>query len=247
MYGPPQSCKSFLALDIAWSVGSGNQCLGMPVQPGPVLYLADQGFGGIQSRQLAWEISRGVKTSNVGIISDVVTIFDIDDVRKVERTVNAMGSVPVLIVIDTLSRSLGTGDENSARDTNLFMTNAISMRQLYACTVLMIHHPSHQNKGPRGSTAIGAAADTIINVQKTSDGISLNCEKQKDGEPFPEILLRVVNVPLTGGGASLVLAPKERDPGALTGSAERNCPANATECHARTMLQVLDDAPTDGI
>ena len=51
LYGPPGSFKSFIALDIAEAIATGRSWMGNGVsEPGAVLYIAGEGFGGVGAR-----------------------------------------------------------------------------------------------------------------------------------------------------------------------------------------------------
>ena len=45
-----------------------------------------------------------------------------------------------LIVVDTLARSMGAGDENTAKDIAMFIRNCDLLRQSTGAHVMLIHH-----------------------------------------------------------------------------------------------------------
>jgi hypothetical protein len=56
LFGPPGEGKSFVALDWALCVATGEKWLGKhAVQQGHVLYIAAEGGGGMKKRVAAWE------------------------------------------------------------------------------------------------------------------------------------------------------------------------------------------------
>ncbi len=60
MFGEPACGKSFSAIDLACCVATGKDWHGMPVkQPGPVFYIAGEGFNGLSRRFMAWQVSHG--------------------------------------------------------------------------------------------------------------------------------------------------------------------------------------------
>jgi len=93
---------------------------------------------------------------------------------------------PALIVLDTLARNFGDGDENSARDMGLFVQNLDEhLRTKFDTAVLLVHHTGHaeQTRG-RGSSALNAALDTSYLIAKDQTGIvRMSCTKAKE---FPE-------------------------------------------------------------
>jgi RecA-family ATPase len=93
---------------------------------------------------------------------------------------------PSLVIIDTLARCMIGGDENSARDMGLFV-EACSRVQKTGAAVMVIHHTGKNSAtGPRGSSALFGAADTIIELSNDDGLIQLRCEKSKDAKPFED-------------------------------------------------------------
>jgi len=58
MYGAPAVGKSFIALDIAFSVGTGHAFHEHAVQRGYVVYVNAEGGGGLGLRVSAWKTAR---------------------------------------------------------------------------------------------------------------------------------------------------------------------------------------------
>lgn len=87
----------------------------------------------------------------------------------------------MLVVIDTLARSMGAGDENTAKDAAQFARNCDLIREATGAHVMVIHHSGkNEDLGARGSSALRAAVDNEIQV--TADG-KIMSRKQRDQEP----------------------------------------------------------------
>jgi hypothetical protein len=71
-----------------------------------------------------------------------------------------------LIVIDTLSRALAGGDENSSTDMGALVKNVDALRAATGAHLLVVHH-SGKNKanGARGHSLLRAATDTEIEIE----------------------------------------------------------------------------------
>jgi hypothetical protein len=92
---------------------------------------------------------------------------------------------PALVVIDTLARSMGAGDENTAKDAAMFVRNCDLIREATGAHVMVIHHTGKdEERGARGSSALRAAVDNEIQVTSEWEILS---RKQRDQEP-PEPL-----------------------------------------------------------
>jgi hypothetical protein len=109
---------------------------------------------------------------------------------------------PVLVVIDTLARSMVGGDENAARDVGQVIEVADRVRRASAGAVLIVHHTTKNGETVRGHSVLEGAADTLIECKSDGEAVALRCEKAKESAPFATIALRRVVV-----GESCVLDP----------------------------------------
>ncbi len=119
------------------------------------------------------------------------------------------------MVIDTLARCFGNGDENATLDMNKFVKGTDLIKGTFPqATVLVVHHTGKDpRRGDRGSTALRAAADTMMELAGSSPkALTLKCEKHKDWEPFDKINLRLLGVALGGGETSCVIAARKAGP-----------------------------------
>jgi hypothetical protein len=114
-----QACgKSVLAEDLGLHVAAGWPWHGRPVRRGAVLYIALERGKLIERRAIALREKHGIRDLPFAIIGGVYDFRDkrtakliIEIARQVEM---ATGEPVVLIIIDTLSRGLCGGDENSS-------------------------------------------------------------------------------------------------------------------------------------
>jgi hypothetical protein len=91
-----------------------------------------------------------------------------------------------LIIIDTLARNFGGGNENSTEDMSLFIQHIDRhLRERFHCTVLIVHHTGlASTERGRGSSALKAAVDTEFAMKRDNDLIRFSCTKMKDA-PHP--------------------------------------------------------------
>ena len=117
-----------------------------------------------------------------------------------------LGCLPQFIVVDTLSRNFGAGDENGAKDMGCYCRSIDVLRKWSNGTVISIHHSGHKEcQRERGHSKLRADADTMISVVRTEDGMErIKNIKQKDAEEFPAYTLATQNVGL-GDVSSLIL------------------------------------------
>lgn len=187
LFGDPAVGKSLLALDWAASVATGRPWCGRRVSQGSVIYIAGEGHAGITRRLKAWALDRGFEselTSASMLISErgaaLLDNGNLDDV--IAAIDNERQNQPIrLIVIDTLHRNMGGGDENSAKDIGAFIKALDALRTRYGAAVLVVHHSGHANTDrARGSSALRAAVDTEYQLTSTDNERVLTGTKMKD-------------------------------------------------------------------
>lgn len=177
VYGASNVGKTFVVLDMAMHIAAGHEWFGNRIAPGPVVYIAAEGGNGIKNRLAAMlKDRRGLSGADFYLLPFRLDMNgDIDPKALCE----AIGDLkPSLIVIDTLARSMGDGNENSTPDMNRFIAAVDAVRESTRSHVLVVHHSGKdEERGARGSNALRAAADTEISV--TNQG-EIRCTKQRD-------------------------------------------------------------------
>lgn len=196
LYGPPESTKSFVAIDLALCVATGMSWHGHAVQSGFVLYVAAEGGPGIGKRVRAWLAAHGDMKPTQPTIAWLIESLSItknsDDVEiLMARLDEEMVKVPKLIVVDTLARCFD-GDENQQEDMGRFVAGLDRFRHEYGATLLAIHHTRLDGERERGNTALRGGTDTMMSITRDEHGeIVLECTKQKDAEHFPPMAFRL--------------------------------------------------------
>ncbi|MGA7272220.1 MAG: AAA family ATPase, partial [Acidimicrobiia bacterium] len=210
LYGHPGIGKSFLALDMAASVAAGRPWHGHDVVQGQVLYVAGEGVGDLGLRVRAWEIGHQIDSlSEMAYLTETVNLFLSDrdqllakDVYVLLHDLGVLQLAPSMIVVDTLARTMGGGDENSAKDMGIVIASADHLRHELGSTVMLIHHSGKDGRTERGSTALIGAVDTSVRVTRKGNGpLVAHCEKQKMAMPFPDLRLRLAVTEVEGGSS----------------------------------------------
>jgi hypothetical protein len=190
LFGDPEAGKSFVALDIAASVATGRAFHGRPVKPGPVIYIAGEGRNGIKRRLAAWAALNGecLDAAPLFVSGASANMVEPDAWADVSAAVRALAEAegpPALIVLDTLARNFGPGDENATADMNRFVAAVDALRaEAGDCVVLIVHHSGHSDKArARGSTALRAALDAEYRVEKAENVVTLTNTKMKEAAP----------------------------------------------------------------
>lgn len=196
VFGAPESGKSLLAIDMGLSIASGLSWHGRTVKQGAVIYIAGEGLNGLSRRFSAWcnHHQVDIHTLPFYLSEQAAAFYNLSSAIEVERSIKqivAQDKVqPRLIVIDTLARNFGSGNENSTDDMGLFVSHIDKyLRNSFNATVLLVHHSGHgSDERGRGSSALKAAVDTEFSMRKNDANIlTLTCTKMKDA-PHPSPL-----------------------------------------------------------
>jgi len=196
LFGEPGAMKSFSAIDMGLCAACRINWHEIPVRiSGPVFYIAGEGHEGLKRRTRAWSIHHGIELEGVPFfISDRPARFlDASGAAEVAQAVEDLvlqHGAPALIIIDTLNRNFGPGDENKTEDMTRFVSIIDeTLRCRYLCTILIIHHSGLTEKErARGASALRAALDWEYRMTKNADGTRiLTCTKSKDHEEPPAL------------------------------------------------------------
>ena len=186
LYGPSNSGKTFLALDLALHVADGRDWFGRKVRQGGVLYLAAEGAEGVRRRFDAFVSHYRVERSSLpfALLPAAVNLLDKKARQALDETVDAFrsrfGVGPTLVVIDTLARAMPGADENSGEAMGSLIEAVDALRRATGGHVLLVHHTGKDKaKGARGHSSLRAAVDTEIEV---GDRGVARVTKQRDKE-----------------------------------------------------------------
>lgn len=193
VYGPSNSGKTFFVLDLCFHIAIGAPWRKHRVKQAAVLYLAAEGGRGVINRIAALKLDTGVADVPLALHragldllhdqADLQAVVDLAATVKAKRT-----DLPLLIVIDTLSRVMAGGDENSAQDMTALIRNIDALREMIGCHVLLVHHTGKDSaRGARGHSSLRAAVDTEIELEVEGESRAALVTKQRDysgGEIF---------------------------------------------------------------
>jgi hypothetical protein len=174
LYGPSNCGKTFYATDLALHVATGRKWKGREIDAGAVIYCALEGSHGIRNRVAAWRMEQRLDGIEVpfAIIPVALDLLDpsahtqplIDTIQHVARE---MGIPVKLVVLDTLSRAMAGGNENSPEDMGALVTNGTKVQQATGAHVMWVHHSGKdQAQGARGHSLLRAATDTEIEISR---------------------------------------------------------------------------------
>ncbi|OFC35835.1 hypothetical protein BAE29_14450 [Acidithiobacillus caldus] len=188
LYGPPASGKSFIAFSMAASIACGVNWYGHRVRPGPVIYLMGEGIAGASRRLRAWQIRNPdakLEAAPLFLSRRMVPLGETEAVGEIAAAIEETGAGrPAVVFVDTLARAAVGLDENSARDMGELIRACDTIRERFACVVVLVHHSGHGQDRARGSSALKAALDTEISVSKDGPTVTMTSTKAKESEGF---------------------------------------------------------------
>ncbi len=190
LYGEENSHKTFITIDMALSVASGNQYHGRAVAQGAVIYVAAEGGSPIRKRIEAWEKEANVTIENCDWLLEPFVLDDPDSAQRLLASICNRGSEPKLVIFDTLNWCM-QGEENAAPAMGAVLRTLKQLTTELGCTALVVHHtPKGNDRTHRGSGALSAGVATNLNVEYNGNVTVLNCIKQKDAERFEPIVFK---------------------------------------------------------
>ena len=173
LFGDSQAGKSFVAIDLSLHIAHGLKWCGKRTHQGLVLYIAAEGKHGLKRRIMAWHEFHNLPLKRNMVVRTVpAKLCDIehtkDLVKQIKLFLNEVN--PVLIVVDTLNRNFGDGDENKTQDMSKFIDGMNELKLSTNACILTPHHVGHTNKERgRGSISLFNAVDFEYRVERTGD------------------------------------------------------------------------------
>ena len=194
--------KSFLAVDLAASIATGRAFQGLKTQKGDVVYIAGEGYRGLKRRFTAWSKYHDVGPEEIRVMisRSAVDYSDEEAAQELENELlkaKAEGLSPILFVIDTLARSIGSADENSNSEMGKFISVIDQFNVKFGCATLIVHHSGHgENQRARGASALRGAMDSEFSCKRDRSTVVISCRKMKDTEEPKDLAMNLKSVEL---------------------------------------------------
>lgn len=184
--------KTFLALSLAHSIGTGQPWLGRDVHRLRAMYVLGEGAYGIGARVAAWEQAWRQTVGD----DDIAFVVQPDSLSKPATwralTEMARDGGYGFVVLDTFSSLAPDADET--KDAAVTMRFAGNLATTISGTVMLVHHPGwSDNSRTRGGYQFEANADEVLvatEMAKGSEIFTLYRKKVKDGPSGKTLYLR---------------------------------------------------------
>lgn len=175
-WGKPKTGKSFLLLRLSYGLAVGRGMWGrVPAGVCPAVYVGHEGRAGLPARIEALADEHGETDDFACLVETVLFGANANDLLRLIPTVQAHGAK--LVVIDTVAQVFDGDSENEAVQMGHFCRAMRRLADETGAHVALIHHGENH---PRGSRALVAAVDLIVQVTRTHGKCSAVVEDARD-------------------------------------------------------------------
>ncbi|MFN7765994.1 MAG: AAA family ATPase, partial [Planctomycetaceae bacterium] len=156
-----KSGKSWMMLQLALSVASGRDFLGMRTSPGPVVLIDLE----LQAEDLSFRLATVARA--MGLSESVLKDVEPHHVRGKGATVDDIAGAAhqwkgvKVILVDPLYKTLGDADENSNSDMARVFDALAKTAEDSGAAVLVTHHQSKGGQSQKSVTDTGSGAGSI--------------------------------------------------------------------------------------
>jgi hypothetical protein len=185
--GLPGTGKSAIMTDVACHVAAGVDWHGRKVRQGFVVYIAAERKKLTERRMAAFRKRHGIGRIPLLVLGGVIDMTSTNvDTRALIATIrqaeSQCGQSCVWIVIDTLTRVFGPGDQNASKDMGRFVANCDLMLKETGAHVTVIHHTAWSGERGKGAIDLDGAVDASFMVKKKGGSYVLECDGANDAE-----------------------------------------------------------------
>ena len=204
VYGQSGTGKTFYGCDLAAHVATSRTWCGRDVEGGAVVYVTLEGKVGFKNRVAALK-HKGLLPEGAPLFAvfDSVSLLTPGHAEKLASSVkeaSQLAGKPVrFVVLDTMSRAMAGGDENSPGAMSAAVAAIDAVKDATGAHVCVIHHSGKdQARGARGHSSLRAAVDTEIELTRDEDSkvTHVKVTKQRDLEMGPPCALSLQPVTL---------------------------------------------------
>lgn len=171
VFGRWKEGKTIAVMDMAAHACTGRTWGDRRTVETLVVYVAGEAVEDIEQRLAAWQLHKDITAPIPFMIrTKPVYLTQQEFAQRLYQELKAwrqeFPDMAILLVIDTLNRNFGPGNENSVEDMGAFTNNLIDVVvRPSGCTCLVVHHTGHgdSDRG-RGHSSFAGAVDGSIKV-----------------------------------------------------------------------------------
>ena len=200
--GLPGTGKSVIVTDMACHIAANIPWHGRRVRTGLVIYIAAERKKLTERRMMAFRKHHGVQDVPLLVVGGRLDLTkDLADANALVALIReaelATGLSCVLVIIDTLTRTFGAGDQNTSKDMTRFVQSCDQVLADTKAHVLVIHHTAWAGERMKGAIDLDGAVDATFLVKKSASGkYALVCNGTNDGEEGDLLAFKMESVVL---------------------------------------------------
>jgi AAA domain len=213
----PGMGKSVLVGDIGMHIAAGIDWHGKKVKQGLVVFFAAERKKITERRVAAWRKKHGVSGIPFVIVGGKLDLTTgLIDAKTLAATIKGLeqklGFKCVLIILDTVTRTFGPGDQHQSRDMQRYVQSVDELNRATTAHIAAIHHSPWSDDRGKGAIDLDGAIDVsfVVNVKGTGPAkvFTLACTGANDGEEGPVMSFRLESVDLgTDADGNVTTAP----------------------------------------
>ncbi len=242
--GLPGSGKSVILTDLACHVAAGREWFGRKVKQGLVVFIAAERKKLTERRMMAFRKQHGASGLPllvVGGLIDLTTgqLHAMQIAEAVRQAEKECGRKCVWIIIDTLTRTFGPGDQHQSKDMAKYVRSCDVIRAETGAHLTVIHHTSWAGERGKGAIDLDGAVDASFMVKKTASGYNFYCDGANDLGDDVSVSFRMesVEIGIDDDGAAITAPVVIPTDGKTAGE---KLMANV-KGHAAAVLEALED------
>lgn len=191
LIGASGGFKSFVAIDWACHVATGQHWWGRKVRQGKVFYIVAEGAKSFGKRVDAWEVTHSATADNLTVLPMPVQARGVslrDSISPNWQALCALATEiqPALVVLDTQARMTVGLEENNNTAMGVWIEAVRLLRAATGACVLVVHHTGRSGENARGASALDGAQDAEWKVTRIGERgdrrAELFSDKVKDGD-----------------------------------------------------------------
>jgi hypothetical protein len=253
----PGTAKSVLLCDIGCHIAAGMDWHGRAVKRGLVVFFAAERKGLTERRIAAWRKKHevtGIPFAVIGGKLDMTAgLADAKALAAAFKQCELKSGLPChLVILDTVTRTFGAGDQNSSKDMQRFIQSADELTAITGAHVAAIHHSGWVGDRGKGAVDLDGAVDVSFGISVVGKGLTkvfkLECTGANDGDEGDITSFRLDSIELgtdTDGNVTDAPVVVQVDAAKHDGSNLRGHTAKALDSLERA-IEERGECPPDG-
>jgi hypothetical protein len=253
----PGTAKSVLLCDIGYHIAAGIDWHGRKVQRSLVVFFAAERKALTERRVAAWAKRHGVTGIPFAVVGGKLDLTNgLIDAKAlafaIKQCEQKTGLPCHLVILDTVTRTFGAGDQNSSKDMQRFIKSADELTLATGAHVAAIHHSGWVGDRGKGAVDLDGAVDVSFGISVVGSGLAkvfkLECTGANDGDEGTVTAFKLESVELgADGDGNVTTAPVvvQADAAKQDGSNLKGNTAKALESLKRA-IEAHGECPPNG-